>query len=93
MDPPAPEPPAAVPLQVAAAQAVRPLACRDLNLPPLQVRKGGGWIFAEVDSLTSGCLQFTFGQARFMLWYDGTPKGAKGLTQAGVTMPRALADK
>ena len=93
VDPPAPEQPTAAPLQVAAAQAVRLLACRDLSLPPLQVRKGGGWNFADVDSLASGCLQFTFGRARFMLCYDGTPKGAKGLTQAGATMPRALADK
>ena len=93
VDPPAPEQPIAVPLRVNAAQAVWLLACRDFSLPPLQVRTGDGWIVAEMDSLTSGCLQFTFGRARFMLCYDGTPKGAKGLTQAGATMPRALADK
>ena len=49
-------------------------------------------MFVEVDSLTAGCLQLTFGASRFMVCYDGTGfPNPKGLAKAGFIAAKSLA--
>ena len=94
MDPPAPEQPIAASRGVTAEQAVRLLESRSFSIPSLEVGTERGQMFVQVASLTSGCLRFTFRQARFILCYDGTASECpKGLTQAGLTLTRNLANK